>query len=166
MKHFIPLQLADDLHLRTYIPEPTSPHTRRWTDKPAAYQRVVYNNRRRLKTEKNRRLQRLRSEKVERSFAHVCQTGGARRTWLRGLEKVRKRYLMSAVARNLGLVMRAVFGIGTARSLQAEGGLSLLWQTPWLTANRLWAFQIANFKRLLRQPIVSDQPTADFALAI
>ena len=28
---------------------------------------------------------------------------------------------MSAVARNLGLVMRSLFGFGTARSLQAEG---------------------------------------------
>ncbi len=31
---------------------------------------------------------------------------------------------MSAVARNLGLVLRALFGIGTARSLQGEGGLA------------------------------------------
>ena len=69
-------------------------------------------------------MQRLRSELVERSFAHVCDTGGARRSWLHGIEKVQKRYLIAAVARNLGLVMRKLFGIGTPRSLQAEGGLS------------------------------------------
>ncbi len=118
------LELAESMHLRTYIPEPKRKHDRRWNDKPDAYQRVVYDNRRRTKTEKNRRLQRQRSEKVERSFAHICETGGARRTWLHGLDKVRKRYLMSAVARNLGLVMRKLFGIGTARSLQAEGDLA------------------------------------------
>jgi transposase len=73
---------------------------------------------------RGRALQRLRSEKVERSFAHVCETGGSRRAWLHGIEKVRKRYLMSAVARNLGLVLRKLFGIGTARSLQGEGGLA------------------------------------------
>ncbi len=118
------LELADAMNLRTYIPEPQRKHDRRWSDKSPDLQRVVYNNRRRTKTEKNRRLQRLRSEKVERSFAHVCETGGARRTWLRGLDKVRKRYLMSAVARNLGLLMRHLVGIGTARSLQAAGGLA------------------------------------------
>ena len=124
------LELADDLNLRTYIPEPKYVHGRTWTDKPAEYQRVVYNNRRRTKRAKSKRLQRQRSEKVERSFAHVCETGGARRTWLWGLEKVRKRYLMSAVARNLGLVMRALFGMGTARSLQAAGDSRALLQRP------------------------------------
>ncbi len=74
------LELAERLNHRTYIPEPQRKHDRRWSDKPRAHQRVVYNNRRRTKTEKNRRLQRGRSEKVERSFAHVCETGGARRT--------------------------------------------------------------------------------------
>ncbi len=118
------LELAEAMHLRTYISEPQRKHKRRWSDKPEEYQRVVYNNRRRTKTEKNRGLQRQRSEKIERSFAHVCETGGARRTWLRGLEKVRKRYLMSAVARNLGLLMRQLFGTGTARGLQGESGLA------------------------------------------
>jgi hypothetical protein len=53
----------------------------------------------------------------------MCDTGVARRSWLCGIEKVQKRYLMAAVARNLGLVIRRLFGIGTARGLQAEGGL-------------------------------------------
>ena len=69
-------------------------------------------------------MQRKRSERVERSFAHVCETGGARRTWLRGIDKVRKRYLVSAMARNLGLLMRSLFGVGTARGLQGQGGLA------------------------------------------
>ena len=118
------LELAEAMHLRTYIPEPQRKHDRRWTDKPEEYERVVNNNRRRTKTKRGRRLQRQRSEKVERSFAHVCETGGSRRTWLRGLEKVRKRYLISAVARNLGLVMRRLFGMGTARGLQSAGDLA------------------------------------------
>ena len=37
---------------------------------------------------------------------------------------MRKRYLTSALARNLGLVLRHLFGIGTARSLQGAGGLA------------------------------------------
>lgn len=110
--------------LRTYIVEPKRAQRRNWKNKPDEERRAVTNNRRRVRGERGRSLQRQRSEKVERSFAHVCETGGSRRTWLRGIEKVRKRYLMSAMARNLGLILRALFGVGTARSLQGEGGLA------------------------------------------
>jgi transposase len=110
--------------LRTYIVEPKRAQRRNWKNKSEEERRAVTNNRRRVRGQRGRALQRQRSEKVERSFAHVCETGGSRRTWLRGLEKVRKRHLMSAMARNLGLVMRALFGIGTARSLQGEHGLA------------------------------------------
>lgn len=106
------LELAADLNVPTYIPEPKTKHARRWTDKPPEYKRAVYNNRRRTKTTKNQRLQRGRSEKAERSFAHIRETGGARRTWLRGLQKVRKRSLISAVARTLGLILRGLEGCG------------------------------------------------------
>lgn len=54
----------------------------------------------------------------------MCETGGGRRTWLRGLEKVRKRWTIQAAARNLGLIMRSLFGVGTSRSLQGELGLA------------------------------------------
>ena len=103
---------------RAYIPEPKSNHRRVWTDKPPQQQRAVQNNRRRTRGPRGRKLQRLRSERVERSFAHVCETGGARRTWLAGIEKVRKRYLMSAVAHNLSVVMRSLFNMGTPRGRQ------------------------------------------------
>jgi transposase len=110
--------------LRTYIVEPKHAQHRNWKNKPEEQRQAVTNNRRRVKGKRGRALQRQRSEKVERSFAHVCETGGSRRAWLHGIEKVRKRYLMSALARNLGLVLRHLFGIGTARSLQGEGGLA------------------------------------------
>ncbi|MFN9267559.1 MAG: hypothetical protein ACK5V1_02830, partial [Planctomycetaceae bacterium] len=54
---------------------------------------------------------------VERTFAHVCETGGARRTWLRGIEKVTKRYLIAAMSHNIGRMMRELFGMGTPRGL-------------------------------------------------
>jgi transposase len=119
------LELADSLNLRTYIPEPQRKHERVWTDKPQGYERAVTNNRRRTQRVKGRRLQRKRSELVERTFAHMCETGGARRSWLSGIEKVRKRWLMQGAARNLGLVLRKLFGIGTARTLQDAGRLAL-----------------------------------------
>ena len=103
--------------LRTYIPERDCGR-RRWHDKPAAWELAVRDNRRRVRGARSRRLQRLRSERSERSFAHTCGSGNQRRTWLRGRENVQKRYLLTAAARNLGLVMRHLFGIGTPRSLQ------------------------------------------------
>ncbi len=119
------IELADSLSLRTYIPERKQKGKRRWSNKPAGFERAFRLNRQRTRRAKSRALQRRRSEVVERTFAHLCETGGGRRSWLCGLEKVRKRWLIHAAARNLGLIMRRLFGIGTARSLQAEGGLSL-----------------------------------------
>jgi transposase len=119
-----PLELGDALNVRTYIPEPKRPHDSRWTDKPEAHRRAVINNRRRTGREKSRRLQRLRSERVERSFAHTCETGGARRSCLRGFMNVTKRYLMTAAAHNLGRVLRKLFGVGKPRGLQGTSSLS------------------------------------------
>jgi transposase len=106
---------------RTYIPEPESGYERRWTDKPYGYQEAYRANRRRMKGDRGKELQKKRTEYVERSFAHICETGGARRTWLRGIEAVTKRYKMVAAARNLGLIMRKLFGVGKPRCLQGVG---------------------------------------------
>jgi transposase len=119
------LAQASELEVRTYVPEPERQGKRRWTDKPDEHKSSVYNNRRRMKREKGKQLQRKRSELVERTFAHMCETGDARRTWLRGLEKVRKRWMIQAVARNLGLILRHVFGNGSARGMQDVQGLAL-----------------------------------------
>jgi transposase len=122
------LELAADLDMRTYIPEPKQNGERVWTDKPDEVQRAVYNNRRRMRRAKGKRLGRLRSERVERSFAHVCDTGGSRRTWIRKLEEVTKRYRLAAAAHNLGRIMRRLFGIGKPRVLQAPADLVWLVQ--------------------------------------
>jgi transposase len=118
------LELADSLDIRTYVPERKRKGNGKWNwkDVPEEKRRAVLNNRRRTRGARSKQLQRWRSERVERSFAHICETGGARRSWLCGIEKVQKRYLIAAVARNLGLVMRKLFNMGTARGLQAEGG--------------------------------------------
>ena len=113
------LELSQSLSLRTYIPERKQTNHLRWTDKPAEFQQAVYSNRRRVRGERSKRLQRLRSERVERSFAHVCETGGARRCWLHGMAKVSKRYLLQAAARNLGLILHKLCGMGTPRGLQS-----------------------------------------------
>jgi hypothetical protein len=104
--------------LRSYVPE-RKQKSRRWTDKPREHEAAFRANRRRVRGERGKGLQRQRSERVERSFAHVCETGGARRTWLHGIEKTNKRYLATLMAHNLGLVMRKLFGIGKPREWAA-----------------------------------------------
>ena len=115
------IELADDMNVRTYIPEPESRYSRRWTDKPERLKQVVYNNRRRVRRSKSMQLQRRRSELCERSFAHVCNTGGMRRSWLRGLVDVGKRYLIAVAAHNLGRILRSLWGIGKPKALQRTG---------------------------------------------
>ncbi len=114
------------LGVRTYIPEPKRNSRWKWHARPAEQRSAVTSNSRRVRGVRGKRLQRLRSELTERSFAHVCETGGARRCWLRGLAKVTKRYLLQVAARNLGLIMRKLFGMGTPRGLQSERDTSSL----------------------------------------
>jgi transposase len=143
-------ELREHTTYRSYIPEPELKHKRVWTDKPPEQKAAVYANRRRTRGERGKKLQRLRSERLERSFAHVCETGGARRTWLTGLENVRKRYLISAAAHNLGLLMRSLFRMGTPRSLQEfktdlEGVVSSLW-LAWTSTPRRWKFHLVLWR--------------------
>jgi transposase len=127
-----------DWNTRTYIPEPKGKEYN-WQGKPAGWRKATEGNRRRVKGARSKRLQKKRSELVERSFAHVCETGGGRRTWLRGLADVTKRYVVQVAAHNLGLLMRKLFGVGKPRRLQGGGGLlvCLAWCSYWLSAH--WA---------------------------
>ena len=102
--------------LRTYISEPLSPHGRTWTDKPAEQQAAYRANHRRIRGDRGKRLLRRRGEVVERTFAHLCETGGGRRTWLRGLTKVTKRYQVLTLSHNLGLILRSLLGTAKPRA--------------------------------------------------
>ncbi len=80
----------------SYVSEP---ERRRhcWQDKKTgatppekrADQKALHANRRRVAGRRRRRLQRCRGEVVERTFAHMYETGGLRRVWVRGPESVR-----------------------------------------------------------------------------
>ncbi len=104
--------------VRSYIAEPERGR-RDWTKTPAA-QAPVYANRRRVRGARGKRIMRRRGEYVERSFAHMYDTGGLRRTHLRGHHNILKRLLVHAGAFNLGLLMRKAFGRGTPRGLQGR----------------------------------------------
>jgi transposase len=120
------LELCQWLGVRTYVPEPQRVHQSVWTDKPDEYRQAVLANRRRTKRAKGKRFQRLRSERCERTFAHVCDSGGMRRSWLRGTEKLTKRYLIAVAAHNLGRILRTLFGIGKPKALQGHLALAAL----------------------------------------
>jgi transposase len=102
--------------IRSYIPEPERGR-RRWQGKRLEQKRV-YQNRRRVRGRRSKRLQRKRSELTERSFAHLYETGGMRRVHLKGRDNILKRLLVHATGFNLGLVMRKRFGVGKPRRLQ------------------------------------------------
>ncbi len=102
--------------VRTYCSEPDRGR-RRWEGKKEE-QAAVYANRRRIRGERGKKLLRQRGEKIERSFAHLYETGGLRRVHLRGHRNILKRLLVHVAAFNLGVVMRKVLGKGTARGLQ------------------------------------------------
>src|SRR4029450_11090039 len=129
--------------VRSYIAEPDRGR-RHWTNAPEA-QRAVYGNRRRVRGARGKRLLRRRGEYVERSFAHVYDTGGMRRTHLRGHPNILKRLLIHASAFNLGILMRQVFGVGAPRRLQGqpldarplEIALAVLYERLWVPANAL-----------------------------
>ena len=106
------------LGLRSYLAEPDRGR-RCWTKAPEA-QRPVYGNRRRVGGRRGKRLMRRRGEYVERTFAHVYDTGGLRRTHLRGHQNILKRLIVHAGAFNLGLLMRHAIGRGTPRGLQGR----------------------------------------------
>lgn len=109
---------ADEKGIDTYLPEKKQKGTRDW-NKYSKQQKVAYElNEQRIQSEYGRKLLRRRGELVERSFAHTCQTGGGRRTYLRGAEETAKYLQLRALAFNLGLLMRTLFGVGKPRVLQ------------------------------------------------
>jgi len=90
---------------------------------------------------------RRRGEYVEPSFAHMYDTGGLRRTHLRGHQNILKRLLVHAGAFNLGLLMRKAFGRGTPRGLQGRpsghGALEIAFgmfaECVWTVIPPLWS---------------------------
>lgn len=84
-----------------------------------AQRAAVIAARRAVETKDGRVLMRRRAEYVERSFAHVLDSGGARKTTLRAQRNVRKRYLIQALSCNLSLLLRTLMGIGTVKQALA-----------------------------------------------
>jgi transposase len=113
--------------IRTYISEPKR-RRRHWRGDTVGRD-AVYANRRRIGGVRGRRLLKRRGEYLERPNAHLYETGGLRRLYLRGRINILKRALIHVGAFNLGLVLRTLIGVGTPRGLQGRAAalIAALW---------------------------------------
>lgn len=147
--------------IRSYIAEPDRGR-RDWSEAAEA-QAPVYGNRRRIRGRRGRRLMRRRGETSERSFAHVYDTGGMRRTHLRGHTNILKRLLIHAGGFNLGLLMRHLIGVGTPRRLQGRRAAVIATLLGLVGAVQRWHVAIVrSFQRFMatRGPLTSTPPFA------
>jgi transposase len=116
--------------VRSYLPEPAR-GKRNWEGK-AVEQKRTHENRRRVRGSRGKRLQKIRSELTERTFAHMYETGAMRRVHLQGRKNILKRLLIHGAAFNLSLILRKVLGAGTPRGFRdLHGGLFAAIRTAW-----------------------------------
>jgi transposase len=129
------------LDIRTYVSEPNRGR-RRWTEAPDA-KVAVYANRRRIRGVRGKRLLRRRGELLERPNAHLYDTGGMRRTHLRGHQNILKRLVVHGAGFNLGLLMRALVGVGKPRRLQGAASAAFGGLPAFTWCRTLWRIVIA-----------------------
>lgn len=147
------LEEMEAAQVRTYIPGKDQP--RNWRGKPEQRRRF-HRNRRRVRGARGKRLLRQRGEHIERGFAHVYDTGGLRRTHLRGHANILKRLLVHAGGFNLGLLMRQIVGCGKPRRLQGHAAALI---------RHFFAFLTAFLERIQRPWAAPRQHLPPLALA-
>ncbi|KKL80248.1 hypothetical protein LCGC14_2006670 [marine sediment metagenome] len=131
------LEDLGEIGVRSYISEPQRGR-RNWQGKKGQ-QAAVYANRRRIRSERGKQLLRRRGEFLERTFAHVYDTGGMRRTHLRGHRNILKRLLIHVAAFNLSLILRRETGAGTPRGLQGcRNRVLFCFWVVWMVLESLW----------------------------
>jgi transposase len=107
--------------VRTVIGDPLE--AKRKGEKLGKEERVAWRRAKRaVKSQSGKALLRRRGEHLERSFCHVLDHGGLRRTTLRGCEKLTKRHWVAALTHNLSLLMRRLIGYGTPKQALAGAG--------------------------------------------
>jgi len=121
------LEELDGRGVMSYVCVPRSV-SRDWSGKEA--ERTRYEgNRRRVESQRGQELLRRRGEISERGFAHLCDVGGTRRTWLRGVGDNLKKALGAACGFNLGLLIRRALGAGKPKELAELLGLEAFSRT-------------------------------------
>jgi len=111
------LALLQGEGIRTIVCDPID--NRRVDKLEAKEQQVVRAAKRSVSSKFGKELLRRRGMHIERSFAHILDAGGMRRTTLRGWENLNKRFKLAAAFYNLSQLMRKLFGIGTPKQMAA-----------------------------------------------
>jgi transposase len=106
--------------VRTAIPDPVK--NRRLDKLPPEQRQALQTAKRTCRSASGRWLMQHRGEFAERSFVHVLDYGGARRTTLRGRENILKRYVVQAACLNLSILLRKTLCIGTVKQAWAASG--------------------------------------------
>ncbi|HYG36173.1 MAG TPA: transposase [Clostridia bacterium] len=121
------LQALQHEGIRTVISDPID--NRRVDKLQPAEKRAVRGAKRSVRSKSGKELLRRRGMHIERSFAHILDAGGMRRTTLRGWDNLNKRFKLAAAFYNLSQLMRKLFGFGTPKQLAAamEGGRRAFW---------------------------------------
>ncbi len=119
-------------NIRTVIGDPHAAKRRKEPQGSMAKQ-VLTKARRAVKSASGKALLRSRGEYLERSFAHVLDHGGLRRTTLKGKTNLTKRQLVAVLTFDLSLLMRKLTGYGTPKQWLAgsNGGLCALFGGLW-----------------------------------
>jgi len=110
--------------IRTVISDPV--RNRKLENLSPAETKVVRRAKRSARSKSGKALLRRRGRHIERTFAHILDAGGARRTTLRGLANLNKRFKFAAAIYNLSQLMRELLGIGTPKQW-AAGTKGLFW---------------------------------------
>jgi transposase len=124
--------------IRTVISDPVQ--NRKMENLSAEEAEVVRHAKRSAQSKSGKALLRKRGMHIERTFAHILDAGGARRTTLRGLENLNKRFKLGAAIYNLSQLMRKLFGVGTPKQW-AAGAKGLFWL--------LWPVLLASWTRMV-----------------
>ena len=158
---FFALKQIEKLHqsgVRTVIADPQA--GRRRQDLPAEDRRTLHPVARATASASGKALLRKRGEHLEREFSHVLDHGGLRRTTLRGCDNLTKRHLVAALSFNISLLLRTIFGVGTAKQWLAGAAAALL-VALWALWRLFDAFFTSRHRRMNRPP---SDPTPSFHL--
>jgi len=157
------LEAIQKCGIRTVISDPV--RNRRLDKLPPQQRAVVERAHRAVRSKSGKALLRRRGMHLERSFAHILDSGGTRRATLRGTPNLNKRYKIAAAAYNLSQLMRHLFGIGTPKqaAAQAKGGLLALFgalQASLQSARRIFGAFRAFAKSITQQmlPFFQSKP--------
>lgn len=136
------LRELDGRGVMSYVSVPKG-GVRDWSGKEEARVRYEVNGMR-VAGERGKGLLKKRGEICERGFAHLCDVGGTRRTWLRGVEDNLKKVLGAACGFNLGLLIRRALGAGKPKELAKLMELS----ARMCVLLRRWALILVSFVQI------------------